>query len=136
MLKRLTKSGPGLRAAGLLAGLVIRLVRSTTRWERVVDPGAAALLEGPAPLIGAFWHNRLMLISAAWPRPRPVAMVMSEHGDSRILGIASADYVTRPIWGSSRRNPAAALRSEEHTSELPSLMRISYAVFCLKKKNH
>src|SRR3546814_3870870 len=28
----------------------------------------------------------------------------------------------------------AALRSEEHTSELQSLMRISYAVFCLKKK--
>src|SRR3546814_8779852 len=30
----------------------------------------------------------------------------------------------------------AALRSEEHTSELQSLMRISYAVFCLKKKNN
>src|SRR3546814_7616739 len=30
---------------------------------------------------------------------------------------------------------AMDLRSEEHTSELPSLMRISYAVFCLKKKN-
>src|SRR3546814_5266374 len=29
-----------------------------------------------------------------------------------------------------------AFRSEEHTSELQSLMRISYAVFCLKKKNH
>src|SRR3546814_7198770 len=29
---------------------------------------------------------------------------------------------------------AAAMRSEEHTSELQSLMRISYAVFCLKKK--
>src|SRR3546814_4979248 len=29
----------------------------------------------------------------------------------------------------------ARLRSEEHTSELQSLMRISYAVFCLKKKN-
>src|SRR3546814_2412322 len=28
------------------------------------------------------------------------------------------------------------LRSEEHTSELQSLMRISYAVFCLKKKHH
>src|SRR3546814_8171814 len=28
-----------------------------------------------------------------------------------------------------------ALRSEEHTSELQSLMRISYAVFCLKKNN-
>src|SRR3546814_2118742 len=30
---------------------------------------------------------------------------------------------------------AAGKRSEEHTSELQSLMRISYAVFCLKKKN-
>src|SRR3546814_4411633 len=32
--------------------------------------------------------------------------------------------------------PALDLRSEEHTSELQSLMRISYAVFCLKKKNN
>src|SRR3546814_10643993 len=30
----------------------------------------------------------------------------------------------------------ATFRSEEHTSELQSLMRISYAVFCLKKKNY
>src|SRR3546814_7264577 len=35
-----------------------------------------------------------------------------------------------------RRNPGTGKeRSEEHTSELQSLMRISYAVFCLKKKN-
>src|SRR3546814_4178473 len=33
-----------------------------------------------------------------------------------------------------RRTGTADLRSEEHTSELQSLMRISYAVFCLKKK--
>src|SRR3546814_7337290 len=32
------------------------------------------------------------------------------------------------------RAPIALIRSEEHTSELQSLMRISYAVFCLKKK--
>src|SRR3546814_5464353 len=36
----------------------------------------------------------------------------------------------RHIWPLPRN-----LRSEEHTSELQSLMRISYAVFCLKKKN-
>src|SRR3546814_8938639 len=33
------------------------------------------------------------------------------------------------------RPPQRLLRSEEHTSELQSLMRISYAVFCLKKNN-
>src|SRR3546814_10182032 len=32
--------------------------------------------------------------------------------------------------------PQQGVRSEEHTSELQSLMRISYAVFCLKKKKH
>src|SRR3546814_2829905 len=37
--------------------------------------------------------------------------------------------------GEARGEPAAPpARSEEHTSELQSLMRISYAVFCLKKK--
>src|SRR3546814_10283323 len=35
---------------------------------------------------------------------------------------------------SLRRLPSLVGRSEEHTSELQSLMRISYAVFCLKKK--
>src|SRR3546814_5573226 len=34
-----------------------------------------------------------------------------------------------------RSHPRRLLRSEEHTSELQSLMRISYAVFCLKKKH-
>src|SRR3546814_10386800 len=36
----------------------------------------------------------------------------------------------------AQSNNASAARSEEHTSELQSLMSLSYAVFCLKKKNH
>src|SRR3546814_1745116 len=45
----------------------------------------------------------------------------------------------QPIQGLdavTKRREAPANRSEEHTSELQSLMRISYAVFCLKKKKH
>src|SRR3546814_6545346 len=49
-----------------------------------------------------------------------------------------AGHVTSALWSPTcKRNLALALlkaRSEEHTSELQSLMRISYAVFCLKKK--
>src|SRR3546814_2742443 len=43
-----------------------------------------------------------------------------------------------PVRAGVGRRPARRYeqRSEEHTSELPSLMRISYAVFCLKKKNN
>src|SRR3546814_4058967 len=54
---------------------------------------------------------------------------------TRCARIASAPYVAE-----QRQQPRIAdrdrlhIRSEEHTSELQSLMRISYAVFCLKKK--
>src|SRR3546814_6086349 len=46
-----------------------------------------------------------------------------------IMGFARSHRSKRPINDVGRR------RSEEHTSELQSLMRISYAVFCLKKQN-
>src|SRR3546814_3990375 len=47
------------------------------------------------------------------------------------------DLVLSYNWGAMDGVMAHRLfRSEEHTSELQSLMRISYAVFCLKKKNN
>src|SRR3546814_8412887 len=42
---------------------------------------------------------------------------------------------SRRPHGGARTIGGSAVRSEEHTSELQSLMRISYAVFCLQKKN-
>src|SRR3546814_1789654 len=58
---------------------------------------------------------------------------------------ASADDDLRPMFGKRNGGGTANTsiaacdqydRSEEHTSELQSLMRISYAVFCLKKKKN
>src|SRR3546814_6396188 len=40
------------------------------------------------------------------------------------------------LWDAGMKHRVRAVRSEEHTSELQSLMRTSYAVFCLKKKKH
>src|SRR3546814_3455533 len=52
------------------------------------------------------------------------------------LELGADDYVTKPFSTRDLVGRARALRSEEHTSELQSLMRISYAVFCLKKKKN
>src|SRR3546814_7055908 len=46
----------------------------------------------------------------------------------------AADVLFCGLLGDLRLSPAFEGRSEEHTSELQSLMRNSYAVFCLKKK--
>src|SRR3546814_2132612 len=59
------------------------------------------------------------------------------------LGAAARSLISKGTEDVSPETVAALvegsdefLRSEEHTSELQSLMRISYAVFCLKKKIH
>src|SRR3546814_3334014 len=56
------------------------------------------------------------------PRPRPNQIRRVSEAASRAACLRVAETA------------AAGARSEEHTSELQSLMRISYAVFCLKKK--
>src|SRR3546814_6769468 len=59
-------------------------------------------------------------------------LFLSHHGGHPlpdITGDADSQRITTHL-----RDIDARIRSEEHTSELQSLMRISYAVFCLKKK--
>src|SRR3546814_2682040 len=50
-----------------------------------------------------------------------------------MAGLVAAGHALQPAAEQPDAEPA---RSEEHTSELQSLMRISYAVFCLKKKKN
>src|SRR3546814_9959796 len=69
-------------------------------------------------------HLRLPLTAAA-------ACVLQQH---RIVREYIRQHPRRSR--SMRSSLSAGIRSEEHTSELQSLMRISYAVFCLKKKNN
>src|SRR3546814_1133918 len=60
-------------------------------------------------------------------------------GGKIIFSIASNKDLPEKFSGviTSRGAPRGfAVRSEEHTSELQSLMRLSYAAFCLKKKKH
>src|SRR3546814_2206196 len=61
---------------------------------------------------------------------------MTQHRGGRIITIISdAGRVGEPhLAAYSGAKAGAAGRSEEHTSDLQSLMRISYAVFCLKQK--
>src|SRR3546814_2032581 len=76
--------------------------------------------------------------------PKPVFIGDTLRGETEVVDLK--DSKSRPNAGivtfrhrmMNQRDEIVCecLRSEEHTSELQSLMRISYAVFCLKKKIH
>src|SRR3546814_4733205 len=77
------------------------------------------------------------------PPERLTLLVQNDGGYRNLAKLLSAAYTEGQGTGQplvSRESLVAwnggliAMRSEEHTSELQSLMRISYAVFCLKKK--
>src|SRR3546814_10566279 len=82
----------------------------------------------------------IRLARLRWRR-RYSASSNGSGGVSSVMRSANGRRPPRRTGGRDRRqrkriiaSRAASGRSEEHTSELQSLMRISYAVFCLKKK--
>src|SRR3546814_1605845 len=93
---------------------------------------ASAISEGSAmPCNGAKFESRSRMASLMFIAASTIALRVTpgQSAFTRILDLAycSAAALVRPMM---------ACRSEEHTSELQSLMRISYAVFCLKKKKN
>src|SRR3546814_9430775 len=98
--------------------------------------GAPVFLAVDKPVASGLWvaqdtggaikgANRFDTFWGAGAEAKRIAGGMQANGDA---------YVLLPKGTVSRLNSDyAASRSEEHTSELQSLMRISYAVFCLKK---
>src|SRR3546814_3489659 len=77
--------------------------------------------EATAAVAVAFRQSRI-------PNPQSRLFVLLQHRQEGLLRDLHAADLLHPLL--------AFLRSDEHTSELQSLMRISYAVFCLKTQNH
>src|SRR3546814_8965502 len=85
--------------------------------------------EGVSDELSCFHHNPTIRNSRKLPEgPTRIRSAPSRLGARRRVPNLRP---RSPLWVRLR---STAGRSEEHTSELQSLMRISYAVFCLKKK--
>src|SRR3546814_6108317 len=99
---------------------------------------AELLGELAQPHIGARGQQPRQIGAHGADRRRNRHVVVVEDDDQPRIGRTG---IVHRLIGHAGRHGAVAdhaddvVRSEEHTSELQSLMRISYAVFCLKKKN-
>src|SRR3546814_5472556 len=89
-------------------------------------------------------HTRCALVTGVQTCALPIWVegvdAVDEVGVDEVAGGVDRKIVVAERAGAGDAAPRAAVgedhRSEEHTSELQSLMRISYAVFCLKKKKN
>src|SRR3546814_9129715 len=84
-------------------------------------------------------HTRWWQMFVRLPRPALEWVTVGGIGYALIIGPAiqrplGDGYLSQALLFAGGLFGVRAFRSEEHTSELQSLMRISYAVFCLKKK--
>jgi hypothetical protein len=105
-------------ALAWLLGSYIALVIRTSRWELVGAGPALARVAAGQPLILAFWHERLPLITnlfrlaitqePAVARISPHVLV-SQHRDGRFIGDAVSRFGYTMIYGSSRRGGGPAL---------------------------
>src|SRR3546814_986353 len=96
-----------------------------------------------ARIVAGRMRDEVLRIEAKYSRYRDdsiVSRINAAAGTATVVEVdeetaALLDYAATAWRESDGLFDVTAGRSEEHTSELQSLMRISYAVFCLKKKN-
>src|SRR3546814_10032846 len=99
--------------------------------EFLRDPGKFQKLGGKIP-------RGVLMVGPPGTGKTLLARAIAGEAKVPFFSISGSDFVEMFVGvGASRVRDMfeQAKRSEEHTSELQSLMRISYAVFCLKKKN-
>src|SRR3546814_7097341 len=104
------------------------LLPYTTLFRSILFLGRRRVAAAAAALLRAIAADRLAL-GVARVRERDHHVFRGDQVDDVQVFLAGADLAATVV-------AELLLRSEEHTSELQSLMRISYAVFCLKKKKH
>src|SRR3546814_10619524 len=102
----------------LLGNLLGMVPYSYTFTSQIIVTFAMAMVVFLGVTIIAIVKHGVHFLGFFFPSGAPIYMA------PLLIPIEILSYLSRPI----------SLRSEEHTSELQSLMRISYAVFCLKKK--
>src|SRR3546814_5805670 len=83
--------------------------------------------------IGVLTFHRCINYGSYW-QARCLVEGLRQRGHDAVLLDHDSPLVNRAEWRCALQPLLPTPRSEEHTSELQSLMRISYAVFCLKKK--
>src|SRR3546814_7133713 len=108
------------------------LFRSRRRVEPCVNVGdeeVEGIIERLKEAQGSEEYRVGEIFLSATPENKAEVMANAERIAEQIRGGAS-------FIAYARQFSQASSRSEEHTSELQSLMRISYAVFCLKKKHN
>src|SRR3546814_8636873 len=110
-----------------------RLAKNGMRHRRALVLGVLPRFEPPQRPIGPAQQRHVA--GGVDGRIRATAVRVDQYASAALQPGRHGQFVVG-LEPSAYHDQVGGLRSEEHTSELQSLMRISYAVFCLKKKTY
>src|SRR5512134_476823 len=115
--RRFRKSDTLRRVGCWLAAQYIRLVWATGRWEIRNGGTPERFWREGQPFIIGFWHGRLLILPAMWPRTSKISMLISMHRDGELIAKAISYFGHGTVRGSAAkpgstkdRGGAAALR--------------------------
>lgn len=108
MLKRLLRTDTGREVASRLLATVIRGLARTIRWQIINPEVADQVFRSEKPIIGAFWHNRIMMMTEIWNSDRPFAMLQSRHPDGRLIARTIEHLGITDIVGSAGKGKGGA----------------------------
>jgi lysophospholipid acyltransferase (LPLAT)-like uncharacterized protein len=93
-----------------LAYLYIQFVYKTCSWRFKNNGIIDSYISKNKPLIIAFWHGHLLMMTCAWQRPTPFNMLISNHRDGKFISKISKIFGISVINGSTERQGYAAAR--------------------------
>lgn len=108
-LKKIRKSSRIRKLAAFLITQYVRLIWLTGKWQYLGKENPQVCWQANKPVIGCFWHGRLLMMLKVWLGPHKFHMLISSHPDGEIIARATQNFGFGWIAGSTNRGGRKAL---------------------------
>jgi len=110
-MKRFFASPAGTFIVNIIGATIVWVLNYTVRWQKRDIHHYTSSIQGLTKPIFICWHDQIIAFPKMLGRGTPCSCLCSPHSDGRHIGLMMKRFGYRAVWGSSNRQPAAALRA-------------------------
>ena len=110
ILNKILRNEKTQAVVAYIAYLYIKVVHKTCTWEFKNNEIIDEYIQQKKPIIIAFWHGHLLMMTCAWQRSGPFNMLISNHRDGKLISRITKNFGISVTSGSTDRQGFAAAR--------------------------